>query len=85
MTPEMYSFLKQVEQTEKRRREGARRSERWKESIGVEKKEEQIGSERDERNSKAERVPQPGLDLFFAFGSSLGSEKGWGTQKCGIQ
>lgn len=85
VTPEMYSFLKQVERTEKGRREGGRRSARWKESFGVEKKEGQIGLEREERNNKAERAPQPGLALFFAFSSSLGSEKGWGTQKCGIQ
>lgn len=84
-TPEMYSFLKQVERTEKGRREGARGIERWKGSIGVEKKEGQIGLEREERNSKAERAPQPRLELSFAFSSSLGSEKGWGTQKCGIQ
>lgn len=32
-TPETYSFLKQVGRTEKGRREGARRSEGWKESI----------------------------------------------------
>lgn len=41
--------------------------------------------EREERNLKAERAPQPGLDLPFLFRSSLESEKGWGTQKCGIQ
>lgn len=36
MTPEMYSFLKQVERTEKGRREEARGSERWKESKALE-------------------------------------------------
>lgn len=84
-TPETYSYLKQVERTEKGRREGARRSEEWKESIGVEEKEGQMGLQREERNGKADRASQPGLDLPFAFNSSLGSEKGWDTQKCGIQ
>lgn len=62
MTPEMYSFLKQVERTEKGRREEARGSKRRKESIGIEEKREgQIRLEREERNGKA------GLDLPFCF------------------
>lgn len=68
MTPEMYSFLKPVERTEKGRREEARGSERWKERVGIEEKREgQIVLEREKRNSKAERALQPRLNLSFCF------------------
>lgn len=55
-TPETYSYLKQVERTEKGRREGARRSEGWRESIGEEEKEGQMGLQREERNGSTTRA-----------------------------
>lgn len=39
-----------------------------KQSVGIEEKREgQIGLEREERNSKTERAPQPRLNLPFCF------------------
>lgn len=54
-----------------------RGSERWKESTGVGKREGQIGLEREERNSRAGKAPQPGLGLPVL------SALAWGQRKVG--
>lgn len=71
--------MKQVERTEKGRREGARGRERWKESIGVEeKKEGQRGLEREKRETlrRKGRHSQGWICPFF-------SALAWSQRKVG--